>query len=173
MCQYWLINCDKGTEVRLIIGDTYMGNHCSVLSSLVICDSLSSIGQFCSKVVLAGAVVIRRTNWLKVPKWLTHMAGSWQFSLRLLTWASRILSTWPPYRAWVSHSMVTGIQEGVLHACRSRRLRGHTVLFSLPCAELKQVTGPAQIQAEEPSQGHSTSQWEDWEKIWGHLSSTP
>lgn len=58
-----------------------MGNHCSVLSSLVICDSLSSIGQFCSKVVLAGAVVIRRTNWLEVSK-MTH-SHDWQLAVRL------------------------------------------------------------------------------------------
>lgn len=81
MYQYWLINCDKSTEIRLIIGDTYMGSHHSVLLSLVICDSLSSVGQFCSNVVLAGATVIRRPDWPKMSK-MTH-SHSWQPAVQL------------------------------------------------------------------------------------------
>lgn len=81
------------------------------------------------------------------------MAGSWELSSRPLTRVSRI-SSWPLSMAWISNSMMTGIQAEAFQAVRSCRclrpsLRSRIALLPLHSVELKQVTEPLQIQREE------------------------
>lgn len=104
-----------------------MGNHHSILLSLVIYDSLSSVGQFCSKVVLAGAAVIWRPNWPEMSK-MTHSCG-WQLTVQF---EAVDLSIKDPLHVISVHGLGFS-QHGDWDPGGSTACKGHSSVFSTLC----------------------------------------